>query len=198
MRLGITGGIGSGKTIVCRLFSILGVPVFSADEVAGSVMENNHSIIDLINSAVGKNVYKNGKLQRSELASLIFNNKNLLEKINSIVHPEVFRNFNEWVKTQDFPYVIMEAAILFESGADKYVDRILTVVAPEQERIRRVVERNKVSEREVIERIRNQYNEKFLTDRSDYIINNSGNNLIIPEVIRIHEEMLKLSSLKKK
>jgi len=198
MRLGITGGIGSGKTIVCRLFSILGVPVFSADEVAGSVMENNHSIIDLINSAVGKNVYKNGKLQRSELASLIFNNKNLLEKINSIVHPEVFRNFNEWVKTQDFPYVIMEAAILFESGADKYVDRILTVVAPEQERIRRVVERNKVSEREVIERIRNQYDEKFLTDRSDYIINNSGNNLIIPEVIRIHEEMLKLSSLKKK
>jgi len=197
MRLGITGGIGSGKTIICRIFSILGVPVFSADDVAKAIMASDKSIIEQVNRAVGKNVYSDGVLQRKELAKMIFNDENLLGRINRIVHPAVFNRFIEWEKQQDYPYVIMEAAILFESGANKLVDKVITIVAPENERIKRVMEKNNVKEEEVTERIRNQYDDDFRVNHSDYVIDNSGNSLIIPEILKIHSEMLFLSGNKK-
>ena len=190
LKLGVTGGIGSGKTSVCRVFSVLGIPVFSADNEAREVMDIDTSIMLRINTIAGKNLYSSGNLDRSELAKLIFNNSRLLEKVNSLVHPVVFSRFREWVRRQDAPYVIMEAAILFESGADKIVDRIMTVVAPVEQRIERVIRRNMLTSDQVMERMRNQLDDEIRIQRSDYVVSNSENDMIIPVILKIHGELL--------
>jgi dephospho-CoA kinase len=190
MKLGITGGIGSGKTSVCRVFNVLGIPVFSADPEAREIMDNDRNIKGEINEIVGKNIYRDGQLNRMELASLIFNNSDLLEKVNSLVHPIVFEHFSRWTEKQTAPYVIMEAAILFESGASKLVDRVATVVAPMEERISRVIRRNILSRDQVLERINNQMTDDERIRMSDYVIKNSENDMIIPVILRINEDLL--------
>src|SRR5450759_4852959 len=142
MKLGVTGGIGSGKTSVCRVFKLLGIPVFSADTEAREIMENDESIIRRINSIAGKDLYIDGSLDRIKLAALIFNDQNLLEKVNLLIHPVVIDHFKRWEMEQTAPYLIMEAAILFESGASKLVNKKATVVAPIEERVERVINRN--------------------------------------------------------
>jgi dephospho-CoA kinase len=156
MKLGITGGIGSGKTSVCRVFNVLGIPVFSADYEAQKIMNEDREIKKGINGIAGKNIYPDGKLDRMELASLIFNDPVSLKKVNALVHPVVFDHFIQWAEKQTAPYVIMEAAILFESGGSKLVDRIATIVAPVEERISRVTLRNKLTREQVMDRIKNQ------------------------------------------
>lgn len=190
MKLGITGGIGSGKTSVCKVFNVLGIPVFSADPEAREIMDNERNIRRAINEIVGKNIYPGGKLNRMELASLIFNDRDLLEKVNSLVHPVVFEHFNRWAEKQTTPYVIMEAAILFESGASKLVDRVATIVAPVEERISRVTRRNTLNRDQVMERIKNQMTDDQRIKMSDYVINNSENDMIIPVILRINEDLL--------
>ncbi len=190
MKLGITGGIGSGKTSVCRVFNVIGIPVFSADPEAREIMDNNREIKREINEIVGKNIYRDGQLNRMELASLIFNNRDLLEKVNSLVHPVVFEHFNHWTEKQTAPYVIMEAAILFESGASKLVDRVATVVAPMEERISRVIRRKILNRDQVLERINNQMTDDERIKMSDYVIKNSENDMIIPMILRINEDLL--------
>lgn len=190
MKLGITGGIGSGKTSVCRVFNVLGIPVFSADPEAQKIMNSDNKIIREINKIAGKNLYAHGSLDRMGLASLIFNNPDALKKVNSLVHPVVFEHFNAWVEDQKTPYVIMENAILFESGASALVDRIATIIAPVEERIQRVIQRNELSREQVMERIRNQMNDETRIKMSDYVINNSENAMIIPVILRIHEDLL--------
>lgn len=190
MKLGITGGIGSGKTSVCRVFNVLGIPVFSADPEARKIMENDIDIKNEINAIVGKDIYPEGRLDRMELASLIFNNKKLLEKVNSLVHPVVFDNFIRWTEKQTTPYVIMEAAILFESGGYKLVDRVATIVAPVEERISRVTQRNMLNRHQVMERIKNQMTDEERISMSDYIIHNSENDMIIPVILDINKDLL--------
>jgi dephospho-CoA kinase len=189
-KLGITGGIGSGKTSVCRVFEVLHIPVFSADRVAQEIMESNDELKKGINSIAGRELYEDGKLDRMVLANIIFNDSSLLNRVNSLVHPVVFEYFRRWVPEQTAPYVIMEAAILFESGASEFVDRIATIVAPEEERIRRVILRNKLSREHIIERIRNQMDDETRAKNSDYIINNSENEMIIPAILNIHNDIL--------
>jgi dephospho-CoA kinase len=191
LKLGITGGIGSGKTSVCRVFKVLGIPVFSADPEAKEIMDNDEGIIRRINSITGKNLYSNGNLDRMELATLIFNDNSLLDKVNSLVHPVVFEHFKRWEMEQDAPYVIMEAAILFESGASKLVDRIATIVAPIEERVERVISRNSLSREQVLERIRNQMDDDSRIKQSDYVIHNSEKDMIIPAILKIHADILK-------
>lgn len=190
MKLGVTGGIGSGKTTVCRVFNVLGIPVFSADPAANKIMDTNDDIIRSINFLAGKDIYNGGSLDRSLLASMIFNDKSLLGKINSLVHPVVFDNFRIWAKEQNAPYVIMEAAILFESGASKLVDKIVTIIAPMEERLDRVIKRNKLSRDQVMDRIHNQMDDESRIKLSDYVINNSENDMIIPAILKIHEDIL--------
>ncbi len=190
MKLGITGGIGSGKTSVCRVFNVLGIPVFSADPVARQIMESDDNIIRGINKITGRNLYKKGTLDRAELASLIFNNSDLLSKVNALVHPVVFEHFHQWINEQKAPYVIMEAAILFESGGSNLVDRVATVVAPVEERIERVTQRNLLTREQVMERIRNQMDDESRIKMSDYIIYNSENDMIIPAILKIHEDII--------
>ncbi len=190
MKLGITGGIGSGKTSVCRVFNVLGIPVFSADPEAREIMDNDINIKNEINTIVGKDIYPEGRLDRMELASLIFNNKKLLEKVNSLVHPVVFDNFIRWTEKQTAPYVIMEAAILLESGGYKLVDRVATIVAPVEERISRVTQRNMLNRDQVMERIKNQMTDEERIRMSDYVIYNSENDMIIPAILDINKDLL--------
>jgi dephospho-CoA kinase len=189
-KLGVTGGIGSGKTSVCRVFDVLRVPVFSADREAREIMENDNGIIRRLNSIAGKDLYINGSLDRTELATIIFNDRTRLEKVNLLVHPAVFDHFRKWTLEQTAPYVIMEAAILFESGASKFVDRIATVVAPVEQRVERVIQRNKLSREQVMERMKNQTDDETRIKLSDYIISNSENDMIIPAILKIHDDIL--------
>jgi dephospho-CoA kinase len=191
-KLGITGGIGSGKTSVCRVFNVLGIPVFSADTEAKIIMETDPAVISLVNSVAGRDMYISGSLDRAALADMIFKDKELLERINEAVHPAVRKKFEDWSEIQESPYVILEAAILFESGTWKMLDRILTVVAPVEERIERVIKRNQLTREQVLDRIRNQSDDDYKTARSHYVVNNSDDIMIIPEIIRIHEEILRL------
>lgn len=190
-RLGVTGGIGSGKSSVCKVFRLLGIPVFAADEEARLIMENDKGLILRLNSLTGYDLYKSGSLDRVLLASIIFNNGKLLEKVNSLVHPIVFEHFNYWVEKQSSPYVIMEAAILVESGASSLVDKIAVVVAPVEERIQRVIQRNDLTREQVLERINNQMSDETRLKSSHYVINNSENDMLIPAVLSLHEEILK-------
>jgi len=191
MKLGVTGGIGSGKTSVCKVFTVLGIPVFSADRIARKIMDSDEGIIRQINSIAGKDLYSNGCLDRMALASLIFNNNTLLDKVNSLVHPVVFDHFFAWEKNQTAPYVIMEAAILFESGASKLVDKIATIVAPVEERVSRVTLRSKLTRQQVLERMKNQLDDESRIKLSDYVIYNSENDMVIPAILEIHEDILK-------
>lgn len=192
-RLGVTGGIGSGKTTVCRIFRVLGVPVFVADTVARDIMENEPEIRGSINQIAGKDLYATGTLDRKELARIIFNRPELLRNVNGAVHPAVLKRFEEWADNSTLPYVIMEAAILFEAGADALVDRVVTISAPVEERISRVMGRNDLTREEVIRRINNQLEDEEREEQSYYVINNSDNEMIIPEILKIHEDMIRLS-----
>ncbi len=189
--LGVTGGIGSGKSSVCKIFNVLGIPVFYADPEAKEIMNTDEKVKSELNNIAGKDLFDGGSLNRAELASLIFNDAILLEKVNSLIHPLVFRNFREWVEQQRSPYVIMEAAILFESGASKLVDRVLTVVAPVEQRVERVVRGDKLTRQQVMERMKNQLDDESKIRNSDYAIYNSEDDLIIPAVLRIHDDLLR-------
>jgi dephospho-CoA kinase len=192
MKIGVTGGIGSGKTSVCRVFNVLGIPVFSADLEARSIMDTHPDIITGITSITGEDLYSSGMLDRSRLSSLVFSNEDLLHRINSLVHPAVFERYRQWISEQTAPYTIMEAAILIESGAAKLVDRIVTVIAPVEERISRVVHWNKLSREEILERMKNQLSDDERIRLSHYIVNNSNDDMIIPAILQIHDDILKL------
>ena len=195
MKIGVTGGIGSGKTSVCKVFNVLGIPVFSADREAKIIMDSDEGIIDKVKKITGKDLYSTGTLDRMRLAGLIFNNKNLLKEINSVVHPVVFEHFKIWAESVTAPYAIMEAAILIESKASKLVDRVVTIVAPVEERIERVVRRNNLTREQVLERINNQMTDEEKIRLSDYVIYNSEHEMIIPSILKIHEEILSLTKI---
>lgn len=192
-RLGVTGGIGSGKTTVCRIFRVLGVPVFVADVAARQIMNSDPAIRREINIIAGKDLYSTDELDRKELARIIFNRPELLRRVNAVVHPAVLRMFDEWAAKSEAPYVIMEAAILFEARADAMVDRVASISAPVEERIARVMGRNDLSREEVMERINNQMEDEEREDQSYYVINNADNEMIIPEILKIHNDMLRLA-----
>jgi dephospho-CoA kinase len=192
MRLGVTGGIGSGKTSVCRVFNVLGVPVFSADAEARIIMETDKNVISKIESIAGRDIYETGLLNRSKLANLMFNDDLILREVNHAVHPVVLDHFVNWEYLQDAQYVIMEAAILFESGAANLVDRILTVIAPLEERIDRIIGRNKLTRQQVLERVKKQLGDEEKIEKSHYVIDNSDNMMIIPEILKIHQEIINI------
>jgi len=189
-RLGVTGGIGSGKSTVCKTFNVLGVPVFSADEEGRKITDTDTRLRNDLNNLIGEDLYASGELDRVRLASLIFNDNSLLESVNRLVHPLVFDKYRLWCEQQCSAYVIFEAAILFEAGAEAYVDMILAVIAPLEERVKRVMERNMMSREQVMERVKNQISDEEMIERSDFYINNSDNEMIIPRVLEIHNRIL--------
>lgn len=191
MKVGVTGGIGSGKSSVCRVFNTLGIPVFEADDEARMITESDNRVKQRLNEIAGTDLYLTGSLDRKLLASLIFNSKSMLDDVNTLIHPMVFNAFELWAGHQVAPYVIMEAAILIESGADKLVDQIIVVTAPYEERIDRVISRSGLTIGEIDARMRNQFSQEELTDRADYVIKNGDSDMILPAIIEIHEKLVK-------
>jgi len=190
MKVGVTGGIGSGKSSVCKVFGTLGIPVFEADEEARKITESDKRVKQRLCEIAGTDLYNSGSLDRKLLASLIFNDKSKLEEVNRLVHPLVFNAFGEWAGNQNAPYVIMEAAILFESGAYRLVDKTIVVTAPDDERLERVSSRSGLTITEVNERMRNQDSQEELNRRADYIVRNSDRDLVLPAILEIHEDLL--------
>ncbi len=191
MIVGLTGGIGSGKTTVAKLFYKLGVPIYVSDLEAKQLMATNKKLIIAIQKLLGEDAYIDGALNRSYISSLVFQNKDLLSKLNAIVHPAVAKDFLRWYANQKYPYVIKESAILFETGGNKHCDLVITVTASLQERVNRVVLRDGVAEKQVKNRIANQLSDKEKIKQSDFVIHNINLSTTSTEVSLLHHKILK-------
>jgi dephospho-CoA kinase len=190
LKIGLTGGIGSGKSTVARIFETLGIPVYYADDAARRIMNNDKELKAVLVKHFGEETYQEDQLNRSYLASVVFNNKEKLELLNSLTHPATIRDANRWIQEQTSPYIIKEAALLFESGADKYLDQVIGVDAPLDLRIRRTMDRDRITRDEVLQRINRQMNEEEKIKRCDFIVYNNEQQLVIPQVLKLHEEFL--------
>lgn len=194
LKVGITGGIGSGKTTVCKLFQLQNIPVFYADQQAKTIMQTDKQLVDDLKAAFGMDVYSEEEiLNRGKLAALVFNDEEKLKKLNSLVHPAVFRAFDIWVKQQTAPYVLKEAALLFESGSYKNCDYIILVKSPQDLKISRIIERDSITEADVLKRMNKQLSDQEKEQRSNFIIYNDEKQMLIPQVLELHEKFLKLS-----
>jgi len=187
--VGITGGIGSGKSTVCEIFKILGVPVFEADKVARNLMNENSVIRQNLVEWFGNGIYSGNLLNRKLLAEHIFNDNSLLNKVNSLVHPIVREEFEKWKNSQNTVYSVYEAAILFESGFYKLMDFTVLITAPEQIRINRVMKRDNLSPDQVLARIKNQWSDEEKRKLATTVIINDNENLIIPQIIEIDKKL---------
>ena len=191
LQVGITGGIGSGKSLVCKIFQCLGVPAYDADSRAKYVMTTDTILIHQIQKEFGNLSYNpKGVLNRKYLSDTVFNDPVQLKKLNSLVHPRVALDYSNWVTTHtDSKYVIKEAALLFESGSAATLDKVIAVYAPETLRIQRVLKRDAHRTEEAVKGvIKNQMNEEEKRDKADYIILNDDSTLIIPQILQLHQQ----------
>lgn len=191
LKIGITGGIGSGKTTVARIFEVLGIPVYYADDAAKRIMNEDEFLKQQIIKEFGHESYEEGKLNRQYLASVVFRDKKKLAVLNALVHPATIRNSNLWMKNQSTPYAIREAALIFESGVQGQLDYVIGVSAPVELRIGRAMERDKLTREQVLERMDRQINETIKMRLCDFVIVNDGKKPVIPQVLKLHEKLLK-------
>lgn len=185
IKIGITGGIGSGKSIVASLFALYGIPVYIADTESKILTNTSETIRQKLTALFDDSLYTETGLDKKKLASYIFNDPKLLETVNRIIHPEVAQHFQNWVAQQTGNLCIIESAILFESGFNSLVDKTITVFAPEEIRIKRSMQRDNVSEETIRQRMKNQMAEEVKINRSDFIINNDDSKALIPQVYAI-------------
>lgn len=193
LSIGITGGIGSGKTTVANIFASFGIPLFNSDDAAKELMEHNSGLRAKIIQSFGTESYQDGRLNRSFLAKAVFNNKEQLATLNAIVHPAVIQYAKEWTKQQTAPYVLKESALFFESGSYRDMDFIIGVSAPEPLRIERVKQRSGWTETEVRKRMEKQMPEEEKMKRCDFIILNDGEQDLKTQVELLHEKLITLS-----
>lgn len=193
LKVGITGGIGSGKTIICEIFKHLNIPIYNADIEAKRILVNNSIVRKELIKNFGNNVYLNSsEINKKFLADIIFNDKTALKKINSIVHPAVWQNFLYFIQNKtSYNYVILEAAILIESGFYKNMDYVVTVTAPEDIRVQRVMKRDNVPKENVMQRINNQILEEERIKFSDFTIINDDKQLVLSQVLDLHNKFNK-------
>jgi len=192
LKIGLTGNIGSGKTTVSKVFEVLGVPVFYADDAAKSVMVSDPLLIAGIKSTFGNSSYfDDGTLNRKHIAGIVFNDAAQLAKLNALVHPATFRAFDEWVKNvkAGVPYVLKEAALLFESDSYKMCDYSITIQAPFETRIKRVMQRDHLTREEIESRESKQFSEEKKSTLADFIIVNDDMQLVIPQVLELHSKI---------
>ncbi|MCH2045598.1 MAG: dephospho-CoA kinase [Saprospiraceae bacterium] len=196
LKVGITGGIGSGKTTVCRIFEQLGIPVYYADNRAKWLMSHDESLVAAIKAEFGEQAYpKPGVLDRAYLASIIFQDKSKLERMNQIVHPAVFKDSAQWQTDQaktNTSYSLKEAALLFESGSYAFLDKIIVVTAPDDLRIQRVMQRDKVNEAAVKARMAKQMPQADKIAKADFVIENIEQASLQAQVEKIHQELVAL------
>jgi len=189
--VGLTGGIGSGKTIVAKQFSEMGIPVYIADEEAKGLMGRSKVIKKKLIKLFGDEAYVNNELNKPFLANIIFNDKVYLQKMNAIVHPKVARHFEKWVLKQHAPYVIKEVAILFENGGHKVCDFVITVTAPIETRIKRLLKRDNTSKEKIEVIMKNQWTDEDKVKHSHFVIENVELENTKKQVVKIHKEILK-------
>jgi dephospho-CoA kinase len=190
LKVGLTGGIGSGKTTVARIFEVLGIPVYYADETARHIMNEDTQLKKEIIKSFGEQSYIEGKLNREYLASIVFQDKTKLGRLNALVHPATIRHSVQWMKQQTGPYAIREAALIFESGVQGQLDYVIGVCAPVELRIERAMKRDNLTREQVMERMDRQINETIKMRLCDFVIVNDGKTALIPQVMEIHSKLL--------
>jgi dephospho-CoA kinase len=196
IRIGLTGGIGSGKTTVAKIFELLGVPVYFADDEAKRIMSRDEPLKKEIQKHFGEEAYINGELNRVFLASKVFNDEGKLELLNSIVHPATLSDAEEWFDRQTTAYAIKEAALIFEAGSEKNLDYVIGVHAPAALRIKRSMERDNASRDKVIERMNRQMDEEEKMKLCDFVLKNDEQELLIPQVLALHEKLVAIAKQK--
>jgi dephospho-CoA kinase len=194
LKVGLTGGIGSGKSTVAKIFEVLGIPVYYADEAARRVMNEDEEVRKQIIQYFGASAYKNNQLDRAYIAGQVFNNKQKLELMNSLVHPATIRDSENWMQQQTTPYAIKEAAIIFESGTQDQYDYIIGVTAPVSLRVLRAMKRDGSTREQVLARMEKQIQDVIKMRLCDFVVNNDEQQAVIPQVIDLHERLLELGS----
>ena len=192
IKVGLTGGMGSGKSTVAKVFAVLGIPVYYADDAAKRLMNEDEILKARLKELFGEETYKDGKLNRKHLSAIVFNNEEKLRLLNSIVHPATLRDADEWMQRQTTPYAIKEAALIFESGSQAQLDCVIGVFAPMAVRIQRVIKRDGSTREEVKARMEKQIDESLKMRLCDYVITNDEQELVIPQVIKIHEQLIEM------
>jgi len=190
IRVGITGGIGSGKSTVAKVFEVLGIPVYYADDAAKSIMNEDEELQQKIKIQFGEQVYKNGQLNRKALADIVFNDPAKLQLLNALVHPATLKDAELWMEKQTTPYAIKEAALIFESGAQEQLDYVIGVHAPAPLRIQRTIHRDGISRDEVMARMNKQIDETIKMRLCNFVVTNDEQQLLIPQVMALHQHLL--------
>jgi dephospho-CoA kinase len=192
LRIGLTGGIGSGKTTVARIFEVLGIPVYYADVAAKRLMDEDETLKKLLKAEFGNAIYINEKLDKKLLAEIVFNDAKKLELLNSLVHPVTINDAESWIKQQSSPYIIKEAALLFESGSNTSLDFIIGVSAPLQLRIERAMMRDGITKEQVIARLNKQMDEEEKIALCNFVLINDEQHMLLPQVLELHQKFLQL------
>ncbi len=190
LKIGLTSGIGSGKTTVAHIFEVLGIPVFYADDAAKQLMNEDENLKQQIITHFGEESYLDGKLNRSYLSRVVFSDAEKTNLINSIIHPATIANAELWMNKQTTPYAIKEAALIFEANAEKQLDLVIGVQSPLSLRIHRVMQRDNITEEAVLARMQKQMNEEEKMSRCDFVIVNDEVELLVPQVVALHEKLL--------
>ncbi len=190
LKIGLTGGIGSGKSTVAKVFEVLGIPVYKADDEAKRLMATDPELIEKIKTYFTNEAYINGKLNKPFIASIVFNNKEKLNLLNSLVHPFTIEDGKRWMSQQQTPYAIKEAALIFESGSQAEFDLIIGVYAPMALRIHRAMQRDHVDKEKIHERMQNQIKEEIKMKLCDEVLINNEQVLLLPQIISLHEKLL--------
>jgi len=193
LKIGLTGGIGSGKTTIAKIFSTLGIPVYDADSAAKSLMHTNEEIRQKLTDVFGEETYKNNQLDRAYLASVVFSNEQKLKELNAITHPVTIQDSIYWFNRQTAPYAIKEAALIFESGSHKHLDYVIGVWAPTKLRIERLLQRGDLTASQINERMYRQMNEEQKMELCDFVIKNDGSESILEQVFRLHQQIKNLA-----
>lgn len=194
LKIGLTGGIGSGKTTVAHIFELLGVPVYYADTAAKEIMNTDAGLRKQIIQHFGEETYNGNVLNRQHLSGLIFGDKAKLELLNSLVHPVTIQNAETWMAQQNAPYILKEAALFFEAGSAGGLDYIIGVYSPKALRMQRTMQRDNTTKEAVEKRMKNQLNEEIKMRLCDFVITNNDQQLVIPQVLKLHEHFLQLTA----
>jgi dephospho-CoA kinase len=195
LRIGLTGGIGSGKSTVARIFEVLGIPVYDADSASKKLMIENNELKNQIKNSFGKEAYTDGELNRRYLAERVFSDSQKMALLNSLVHPATIKDAEQWMKKQKAPYLIKEAALIFESGSQKQLDYVIGVKSPLALRLHRTKQRDNVSTEQVKARMEMQMDEAIKMRLCDYVIINDEQQMILPQVLELHEKFLMMSQI---
>ena len=193
LRIGLTGGIGSGKSTVARIFEVLGIPVYDADSASKKLMIENNELKNQIKNFFGKEAYTDGELNRRYLAEQVFSDSQKMALLNSFVHPATIKDAEQWMKKQNAPYLIKEAALIFESGSQRQLDYVIGVKSPLALRLQRTIQRDNVNTEQVKARMEMQMDEAIKMRLCDYVIINDEQEMLIPQVFELHEKFLKMS-----